>query len=93
MSLIFIYTYYRLGEGPGVARGKKYFKNFEKKISSFFSLLHGATRCPQKNFSSIGQAVWSAIRNKDMNVLFFYIDDCTSPAVARSYWSFQETQS
>ena len=33
------------------------------------------SECPQKNFSPFGPAVWPAIGNIYMNVLFYYIEN------------------
>jgi len=70
-----MFFYVTLAEGPGVARDKKCLKKFKKLFRMFFSPLHSPAtpECPQKNFSPIGPAVWSAIINLQYILVLFYL--------------------
>jgi len=54
-------------------------KIFFKKISNFLACNTATHECPQKNFSPICPAVWPAIDNIYMHVLFDYIVLLCSP--------------
>ena len=64
-------VYELLAEGLGVVREKNWRKKFEKKIRIFSTYnTPGHPWVSTKNFSPIGPAVWPAVRNIYMNVLF-----------------------
>ena len=68
--LFHFYLTITIAERPGVAFEKKMLK---KRIIFTYTI----PRPPMsvhKNFSPIGPAVWPAIRNMYMNVLFYYIN-------------------
>ena len=73
-QFLYFCLYVKLTEGPGDAI-KKNWKIYLKKKIRFFKPITppGLHWVPQKNFSSIGPAVWPAIRNIHIytNVLFF----------------------